>query len=156
MSAPLRRLILTAVLLAWAGAPAHAQTPKKACHDLAITRSDAVTSIPDAPPLAIDEVAFAWQVSNLGHRTYVAADENKQWLSLDVLHRTGPAAVQVLPPSGTGRVRIRPGASLNGYIRAITPPGTPLFLKINFAPDSGGGPRVPADCNTANNKQRVY
>jgi hypothetical protein len=155
----MKSLFFTALLIASAIAPAHAQKPKAACPDLAIASYNVAGSIPYNPPLAANEFAVAWEVRNLGRVAYVAADENKQWLSLEVPRGTASIGVHVLPPSGSGPVNIAPGASLRGYIRgtipAGVPPRAPITLKINYAPASAGGPAAPVDCTLANNTRRV-
>lgn len=154
----MRRGLLVAVIAASLAAPVDAQTPK-ACADLAIVSVAQVTSIPYNAPLGAEEMGFSWQVRNVVRAPYVAADENKQWLSLEIPRATRSMGVHVLPPSGSGPVTIAPGATLSGYIRgaypAILPPTVPVTLKINFAPESAGGPPPAMDCSAKNNARRA-
>lgn len=149
-------VIVTAALAASGGA--QAQAPK-GCADLAVVAVAQVAEIPYNAPLGREEMGFSWTVRNVGRAPYVSADENKQWLSLEIPRATRSMGVHVLPPSGSGPVTIAPGATLTGYIRgafpAVLPGVMPVTLKINFAPESAGGPPRTMDCAVKNNQRTV-
>ncbi len=171
----MRRMIVAAALLCLAAASASAQTPRiprpgpppgppigGLCTDLAIAGWNGSRSPPGAP-LADNEVAIYFQVSNNGPRTYTAPDDNKQWISLIVEMPAGEQqiGVNVLPAESTGgAVSLARGASWRGHVRATLPAGVtrlrhpPVRLQINYAPATAGW-APPLDCNLANNRRSV-
>lgn len=155
----MKRTVLAAAIAASAllasGGSTQAQSAK-GCADLAIVAVTQVAEIPYNAPLGREEMGFSWTVRNVGRAPYVSADENKQWLSLEIPRATRSMGVHVLPPSGSGPVTIAPGATLTGYIRgaypAVLPAAMPVTLKLNFAP----GVSSPAlDCSAKNNARTV-
>lgn len=151
----MKRSVLAAMLILGVTGAAQAQTPK-GCADLAIVAVRQVTEIPYNAPLGPEEMGFSWTVRNVGRAPFVSADENKQWLSLEIPRATQSMGVHVLPPSGSGPVTIAPGATLTGHIRgaypAVLPAVMPVTLKLNFAP----GVLSPAlDCTSKNNARTV-
>lgn len=158
----MKRSLIAAVIaagaLAMSGGPTQAQAPK-GCADLAVIAVAQVSEIPYNAPLGREEMGFSWTVRNVGRAPYVSADENKQWLSLEIPRATRSMGVHVLPPSASGPVTIAPGATVTGYIRgtfpAVLPGVMPVTLKINFAPESAGGPPRGMDCAVKNNQRTV-
>lgn len=170
------RYMLAAALLCITFASASAQTPIPGvpiprpgppgpgpllCTDLAVVGWNGSRGPPGAP-LADNEVAIYFQVRNNGPRTYIAPDENKQWISLVVAMPAGDQqiAVNVLPPSGSGAVSLARGASWRGHVRGTLPAGVtraahpPARLQLNYAPASTGW-TPPVDCNLSNNRLNV-
>ncbi len=136
-------------------------SPELLCTDLAITGWNGTRST-SSTPLADNEVALAFAVSNNGPSAYRAPDENKQWISLVMTTPAGPQTigVHVLPPAGSGAVSLAARGTWRGVLRATLPPGVtrtahpPVSLQLNYAPASAGW-RPPADCNISNNMVRV-
>lgn len=157
----MRNLLLIAALVCLTAPSAQAQAPGRLCTDLAIAGWNGSRSPPGAP-LAENEVAIYFWVRNNGPRVYRAPDENKQWISLVIDAPGGPQTigVNVLPPSGSGRVTLARGGSWRGHIRATLPAGVtraaapPARLELNYA-DASAGWTPPPDCNTANNTLAV-
>ncbi|MDZ4776500.1 MAG: hypothetical protein SGJ23_06910 [Alphaproteobacteria bacterium] len=155
----MRRFILAGLMLAASAATAHAQKPP-ACPDLAITYAKQVRSIRYNAPLAADEIAFRFTVKNVGSAALVSPSHSAQWISLEVMRGTASLGIHVLPPSTPvpGPVRIEPGATMDGFLRArfpaALPPTAPLWLQLNYL-TGAGGPTAPVDCSTANNTRRV-
>lgn len=135
--------------------------PELRCTDLAITGWNGTRSV-SGTPLAENEVAIAFAVSNNGPAAYRAPDENKQWISLVMTTPGGPRSIgiNVLPPSGSGAVALAAGGTWRGVLRATLPPGVtrtahpPVSLQLNYAPGSAGW-TPPSDCNLSNNTVRV-
>jgi len=155
----MRRFLLAGLIAMGLASTAHAQKPRTACPDLAITYHKQVASIPGMT-LEPDQIAFRYTVRNVGRAPLVAASDSTQWISLEVLTGTGSLGVNVLPPSAPpGPVTIAPGARMDGFIVGrflpVLPPTVPLFLQLNYAAASAGGPADPQDCSTANNRVRV-
>lgn len=165
----MRKLLAATAVFCMAATNASAQSPIPGppgppvalCTDLAIAGWNGSRSPPGAP-LADNEVAIYFQVRNNGPRTYMAPDENKQWITLvlDMPSGAQVVATSVLPPSGSGAASLARGASWRGHVRGTLPAGVtrtrhpPARLLINYAPASAGW-SPPLDCNTSNNARSV-
>jgi hypothetical protein len=136
--------------------PPPTQMPITRCPDLAVGAYAYVTAIPGADPLAADEVALRWNVSNGGNAPYMARSAEAQSLLLEYRSAGGvqqiaamPIPQQVDPATG---VTLAQGQSWNGYLRArLTPEARRRTLRLRVAYPGDG--RTPAnDCDTGNNE----
>jgi hypothetical protein len=133
--------------------------PVARCPDLAVGAYAYVTAIPGADPLAADEIALQWNVSNGGDAAYAANSTAAQTLILEYTSAGGVQQVAAMPiPQQTdesGGVTLGQGRTWQGYMRAnLTSEARrrPLRLRIAYAGDG----RTPAnDCDIANNEVSI-
>lgn len=140
-------------------APAPPPRPLPRCPDLAVGAYAYVTAIPGADPLAADEVALQWSVSNGGNAPYLAQSAQAQTLMLEYSSAGGvqqvaatPIPQQVDPATG---VTLGQGQSWRGYMRAqLTPEARRRTLRLRIA-YAGDGRTLANDCDTGNNEVQI-
>lgn len=131
-----------------------APPPPMRCPDLAIGTYAFVSQIPGDAPLAPNEIAIQWIISNAGTAAYESRDPAALSLRLDFMTAAGaqPITSMAAPsPAPTGGVMLAQHQSWHGYLRATLPPEAQrrrLRLRLSYA----GEDRIaPNDCSTTNN-----
>jgi hypothetical protein len=135
------------------------QMPLARCPDLAVGAYAYVTTIPGADPLAADEIALQWNVSNGGNAPYTASGAAAQTLMLEYSSAGGVQQVAATPipqqTDASGNVTLAQGQSWRGYLRVnLTPEARRRTLRLRIA--YAGDGRGPAnDCDIANNEVSI-
>jgi hypothetical protein len=136
--------------------PPPPRPPVARCPDLALGAYAYVSAVPGGDPLAPDEVALQWNVSNGGNAPYAARSAEAQSLSLEYISAGGVQQLAATPipqqSDAASGVSLGQGQSWRGYLRAHMPPEArrrTLRLRIAYG---GDGRLPPNDCDTANNE----
>lgn len=130
--------------------------PAARCPDLGVGTTAFVTSVPGEAPLAANEVAVTYRVSNDGNTPFAAATADDTKVALEYITAAGPIRVAIVPAITTvneeGVFVLSYGHAERGQIRAVLPPesaGRRLRLRLVYS--SEGTRRGIPDCNEGNN-----